>query len=59
MSQTQVFEKVVEILTPYAKNADAVASVGLDGASPYKLFDSEKVPASLTVIVFWPPPVAA
>ena len=30
MSQSQVFEKVVEILTPYAKNAEAVASVGLD-----------------------------
>jgi len=29
MSETQVFEKVVEILTPYAKNADAVAEVGL------------------------------
>jgi acyl carrier protein len=30
MSETQVFEQVVQILTPYAKNPDAVARVGLD-----------------------------
>lgn len=30
MSQTQVFEKVVEILTPFAKNTEAVARVGMD-----------------------------
>ena len=29
MSETQVFEKVVQILRPYAKNADAIARVGL------------------------------
>lgn len=29
MSETEVFEKVVQILRPYAKNADAIARVGL------------------------------
>jgi len=28
MSETQVFDQVVRILTPYAKNPDAVADVG-------------------------------
>jgi acyl carrier protein len=30
MSETQVFDQVVQILTPYAKNPDAVACVALD-----------------------------
>ena len=29
MTQTEIFEKVVKILTPYVKNQDALDSVGL------------------------------